>query len=214
MSPWINSFFNGVLPKPFNSLLGTVLLFFVAWSWLQAGFAQTQSLKESQTVSRPQVAQAIKTHTQVNKSSQHAQHALPKPVPATPIEEPVAPELSPELMAISEQVQWGRMPCELGQSVTLNPVANAPGQFTLFFKSNRYALSPTLSHTGAIRLEDAKQGAVWIQLANKSMLFNTRLGQRMVDECKSKEQEQVAIRQRNSPPVQLLSAVNGADEQR
>jgi hypothetical protein len=46
------------------------------------------------------------------------------------------------------------------------------------------------------------------------MLFNTKLGQRLVDECKTHEQELVAVAQMKAPPVQLLSAVNGAQDQR
>lgn len=197
----------------FNAWLGQALLLCVAWSWAQFGFAQVQNTKDKQAASNTQATHASVSHVQATKPAHQPKHHSPKPLPVIAPEEPVALEMAPELMAISNQVQSGRLPCELGQSVTLNPIATAPGQFALIFKNIRYALVPTLSHTGAIRLEDAKQGAVWIQLANKSMLFNTRLGQRLVDECKSKEQEQVAIRQLNSPPVQLLSAVNGADEQ-
>jgi hypothetical protein len=190
---------------------GTLFLLF---AWLESGLSQTGAPSPTGKEPAPKVhvrlEHAKKTQTHVSKALQH---------PATQAavafkEETSGVELTPELMAVAEQVQWGRLPCELGQSVILNPISNAPGQFILLFKNNRYALTPTLSHTGAIRLEDARQGAVWIQLANKSMLFNTRLGQRMVDECKSKDQEQVALRQINSPPVQLLSAVSGAEDQR
>jgi hypothetical protein len=190
------------------------LIFCIVLAGSQGGFAQNQSPNESKPSTRAQASHVNNNQAPASRPNKHVQHVVPKTVQPIPMEEPSSIELSPELMAISEQVQSGHMPCELGQSVTLNPIPNSPGQFALFFKNNRYALIPTLSHTGAIRLEDPKQGAVWIQLANKSMLFNTRLGQRMVDECKSKDQELVALHQRNSPPVQLLSAVNGADEQR
>jgi hypothetical protein len=42
-----------------------------------------------------------------------------------------------------------------------------------------------------VRLED-KAGAVWLQIANKSMLMNQKAGQRLADECMSPEQQQVA----------------------
>jgi hypothetical protein len=44
-------------------------------------------------------------------------------------------------------------------------------------------LAPEPTTTGAVRLEDKKNGLVWIQIANKSMLMNAKIGQRLVDNC-------------------------------
>ena len=44
-------------------------------------------------------------------------------------------------------------------------------------------MHPVESRTGAIRLEDPKRGAMWLQLGNKSMLMSQKLGQRLADEC-------------------------------
>ena len=49
-------------------------------------------------------------------------------------------------------------------------------------------MHPVESRTGAIRLEDPKRGAMWLQLGNKSMLMSQKLGQRLADECQSPEQ--------------------------
>ncbi|HVQ04137.1 MAG TPA: hypothetical protein VMT14_11505, partial [Burkholderiaceae bacterium] len=42
--------------------------------------------------------------------------------------------------------------------------------------------------TGALRLEDKKAGIVWLQIPSKSMLMNSKVGQRMVDNCLHPEQ--------------------------
>ena len=50
-------------------------------------------------------------------------------------------------------------------------------------EGKKYLLAPEPTTTGAVRLEDKKAGVVWLQIANKSMLMNAKIGQRMVDEC-------------------------------
>ena len=59
--------------------------------------------------------------------------------------------------------------------------------------------------TGAVRLEDPRGGAVWLQVANKSMLMNQKIGQRLADDCKSEEQTRVAEAMKHAPPPSLLS---------
>ena len=44
-------------------------------------------------------------------------------------------------------------------------------------------MTPEHTTTGAVRLEDKKNGMMWLQIANKSMLMNSKIGQRMVDNC-------------------------------
>ena len=87
--------------------------------------------------------------------------------------------------------------------------AREPGRFNLFLKNHVYNLSPVKSATGAIRLEDTVQGAVWIQLADKSMLMNSQLGQRMADVCQSHSQMQVAQANKLTPPPSLLEPLPG-----
>jgi hypothetical protein len=64
---------------------------------------------------------------------------------------------------------------------------------------------PMVSQTGAIMLEDPKAGMKWIQLSNKSMLLNSKLGQRLVDDCQSPSQVQEARNQKLHPPQHLLA---------
>jgi hypothetical protein len=67
-------------------------------------------------------------------------------------------------------------------------------------------MAPVISATGAIRLEDQKAGAVWLQIPNKSMLMNQKIGQRMADECMSTQQVAVAEALKKNPPPSLLDA--------
>jgi hypothetical protein len=93
----------------------------------------------------------------------------------------------------------GRFPCEHGTSVTLSADSKMPGYFNMQGKNFSYHMVPVESVTGAVRLEEAKSGAVWLQLANKSMLMNQKQGTRLADECMSPEQMGVAQELKNAP---------------
>ena len=107
--------------------------------------------------------------------------------------------LTPEVLAVAERVQVGRFPCEHGTSVTLSADPKTPGYFNMQNKNVSYHMVPVASVTGAVRLEEAKSGAVWLQLANKSMLMNQKQGTRLADECMSPEQMGVAQDMKNAP---------------
>jgi hypothetical protein len=112
--------------------------------------------------------------------------------------------LSPDHIAVAGQVQVGTLPCELGQTVVLLADPGEAGFFSLRIGKATYRLSPELTTTGAVRLEDKAAGIVWLQLANKSMLMNQKQGKRMADECKSAVQVQVADDMRRNPPASVL----------
>jgi len=115
--------------------------------------------------------------------------------------------LTPDELAIGEQIYQGRLPCELGAFVTLTEDAKTPGYFDVQIKNVKYRMFPVITRTGAIRLEDQKAGAVWLQLPNKSMLMNQKLGQRLADDCMSPEQAQVAAMLLSHPAPGLLDAL-------
>ena len=71
-------------------------------------------------------------------------------------------------------------------------------------------MAPGATTTGTVRLEDQKGGAVWLQIANKSMLMNQRAGQRLADECMSPEQLVVAEAIKKNPPVSVLDPLPAA----
>jgi len=114
--------------------------------------------------------------------------------------------LSPAELAIAALIYQGSMSCELGASVSVTADAKSPGYFDLQIKNIKYRMLPVVTSTGAIRLEDQQAGAVWLQLSNKSMLMNQKLGQRLADVCMNPEQVIVAERLVKSPAPGLLDA--------
>ena len=112
--------------------------------------------------------------------------------------------MTPAELAIAERVHVGSLPCELGASVSLSPDSKSPGYFDVQGKNFKYRMFPVATTTGAIRLEDRKAGAVWLQLANKSMLMNQKLGVRLADECMSPAQVAIAETMKTNPPASVL----------
>ena len=86
-------------------------------------------------------------------------------------------------MLMAEQVQTGRADCEFKQYVVVERVGASGGSFRGRHSGNTYNMVPEETTTGAVRLEDKRAGVVWLQIANKSMLMNSKIGQRMVDDC-------------------------------
>ena len=120
------------------------------------------------------------------------------------------PALAPHEISIAERVHVGTLPCELGASVRMTADANAPGYFTLQGKGYKYRMRPVSTSTGAIRLEDEKAGAVWLQLANKSMLMDQKNGRRLADECAHPDQVAVANDMKVNPPPALIDVSSPA----
>jgi hypothetical protein len=116
-----------------------------------------------------------------------AKPAAAKPAAAKPVAAKKAPagsSLSPAQISTAERVLTGKVACEFDQAFDIAPVNGKAGHFNVGFKGKTYTMVPEATTTGAIRLEDKKNGMMWLQIANKSMLMNTKAGQRMVDNCK------------------------------
>ena len=143
-----------------------------------------------------------------------AQAKPPKPLPAKahaakPAVVEVLPltaltELSAEQLGVADKVMVGLIPCELSTTVSLNPHPQSLGRFVLTLGRQQHLMEPVLTSTGAVRLEEAASGMVWIQLANKSMLMNQKLGKRLADECMTGQQRLVADALVRSPAPNLL----------
>ena len=102
--------------------------------------------------------------------------------------------LTPAELVIAQNVYVGRMACELGAFVNVSADSTSPGRFMVEGKGFKYSMVPVTTSTGA----------VWLQISNKSMLMNQKLGQRLADECQGAEQIVVAEAIRRNPPVSLL----------
>ena len=114
--------------------------------------------------------------------------------------------VSPEELAIAERVYVGQIGCELGVTVSVIADPVAPGHFHVGGKGFKYHMAPVVTSTGTVRLEDPVGGAVWLQIANKSMLMDQKRGQRLADECMSPEQTVVAEAIKKTPPPSLFEA--------
>lgn len=128
----------------------------------------------------------------------------------TPIAEDPVVSLTDADLDVAKRVHTGEIKCELGNSVKVEADEKKPGFFTVSTKGARYRMHPVESRTGAIRLEDSRAGAMWLQLGNKSMLMNQRVGQRLADECQAPAQLVFADEMRKNPPKPLFE---GADPQ-
>lgn len=112
--------------------------------------------------------------------------------------------LTPAELSIAQLIHEGSVACELGVYVNVKADAAKPGYFDVQSQKFKFRMIPVVTSTGAIRLEDAHAGAVWLQLANKSMLMSQKLGSRLADECKNPAQHAVAAAMLKTPPVSLL----------
>ena len=115
-------------------------------------------------------------------------------------------ELTAEQLAIAQIVHTGRIACAEGQSVTITPDPKAEGVFDLVFGKAKYDVVPVPTKSGAVRLEDSKTGIVFMQLANKSMLFNERQSKRLADDCINPAQKAVADAMRANPTAGVLDS--------
>jgi len=118
------------------------------------------------------------------KTSKAAPKAKPAPVDLTP-------DAGPEQIDAAGRVFYGPYECELGQKIDV--VSDPAHQHYVDVKHLKatYVMKPVLSSTGAVRLEDVRGEALMVQIAAKSMLLNTKTGQRIVDACVSEKQREL-----------------------
>jgi membrane-bound inhibitor of C-type lysozyme len=105
-----------------------------------------------------------------------------------PAAAPALAAATPEQMQAAERTHFGAYECELDQKLNVKMNEKSPGYVDVAFKGRTIVSKPVLSSTGALRLEDVTGRMVLIQIANKSMLLDTKIGQRLVDNCVHPEQ--------------------------
>jgi len=169
-----------------------------------SGLSMAQTTEAAKPAAKAAAKPAAKKQPTVNPSHRTNLKTSTKNV-AAGIEAAEA-ALTPAELAIAERVHVGKLPCELGAAVDLTADTKSPGYFDVSGKNFKYRMFPVATTTGAIRLEDRKAGAVWLQLANKSMLMNQKLGVRLADECMSPAQMAVAEAIKLNPPASVLDA--------
>lgn len=142
-----------------------------------------------------------------SKAAATRRSALKAVEEVTPVDRDADTVLSAQDMETAARVYVGVIPCELGAAVTVTADANHPGFFAVQTKGGKFRMHPVESRTGAIRLEDPRAGAMWLQLGNKSMLMSQKLGQRLADECMSPAQITFADEMKKNPPASILEAL-------
>jgi len=110
-----------------------------------------------------------------------------KKKPAAPVEVPLPPA-SGEQNAAASLTMFGDYACEFKQTVTVAMNPKYDGYVDVTFGKRTWTMKPVLSSTGALRLEDVKGQTLMLQIAHKSMLMDTKIGQRLVDECQHEKQ--------------------------
>ncbi|MDA7416498.1 hypothetical protein PGB34_08970 [Xenophilus arseniciresistens] len=167
--------------------------------------AAAQSSSTSSSNAKPAAKSATSTKTQQAKKKPQVSRSAAKAVEeVTPIDSDANVVLTDADLAVAQKVHTGRIQCELGADVTVTADDKKPGFFTVSTKGARYRMHPVESRTGAIRLEDGRAGAMWLQLGNKSMLMNQKQGIRMADECQAEAQQVFAAEMKKNPPKSLL----------
>ena len=164
--------------------------------------ARAAALLASSTPLAPEMSTSAAAAQPVAVVQPQPAHAIERSLIPSP-EAAVLPTLAPELL-IAQQIHQGHLPCELGASVRIEADATQPGFFHVHGKGFRYRMFPVQTSTGALRLEDKKAGAVWLQLANKSMLMDQKRGRRLADECAHPDQLAFAETMKTNPPPSLI----------
>jgi hypothetical protein len=132
--------------------------------------------------------------------------AAPKPVAkkaaqarakAPPVAELTLAAAGSEQLDAANAAHLGDYDCEFDQKVTLEPYTKAPGYIEMKQKTQAWVMKPVMSSTGALRLEDVRGRMLMIQIANKSMVMDAQIGQRLVDGCVHEKQRAFVATQGN-----------------
>ena len=187
-----------------KTLIASVIALVPALMLVQPAAATVQPKPAAAKKAAPAAKASTAKKTTTAKKSAATKGAVAAAAGAGAATAVAASALSPEALSLADRVHTGRIGCELGQHVNVTKDGNNPGYFHVDGNGFKYHMSPVTTSTGVVRLEDKQAGAVWLQIANKSMLMNQKQGQRLADECMSSEQTQVAEAIKRNPPPSLL----------
>lgn len=187
-----------------KTLIASVIALVPALMLVQPAAAATQAKPAAAKKAAPAAKASTAKKTTTAKKNPVKKGAVAAAAGAGAATAVAASALSPEALTLADRVHTGRIGCELGQHVNVTKDGSNPGYFYVDGNGFKYHMAPVATSTGVVRLEDKQAGAVWLQIANKSMLMNQKQGQRLADECMSNEQTQVAEAIKKNPPPSLL----------
>lgn len=153
--------------------------------------ASAASAASAVSAAAASAASSVATKPQAAKPAKPAVAAKPAKSGKEPAKEPAVATAAPVVVQpltegqldVVPLVQTGRNNCEDGKAVFVTPIADRPGYFSVTFAKRAFLMTPQETTTGAVRLEDKKAGAVWLQIPTKSMLMDNKAGLRLADEC-------------------------------
>lgn len=102
------------------------------------------------------------------------------------------PAAEAEQLAAASLAYFGEYRCEFDKKLVVSMNPRHEAYLDVAFRNRVYTMKPVLSHTGALRLEDVRGRMLVVQIATKSMMMDTRLGQRVVDGCMNEQQRLAA----------------------
>ncbi|MGL4666435.1 MAG: hypothetical protein ACRCWR_00720 [Saezia sp.] len=79
----------------------------------------------------------------------------------------------------------GKVTCNEGKNYTIIQ-AEAGKHMTINWLNKQYVLYHVPTSTGTYRYEDKASGLVIVQIPEKSLLLNSKIGQRLADECRKR----------------------------
>ncbi len=98
----------------------------------------------------------------------------------------------------------GEYQCEFKRMIRVLAHPRQEGYVDLHFDKQVVTARPVLSSTGAVRLEDVKGRYLMVQIAFKSMLMDTKIGQRVADECLHDAHHDARRAAAEAPPAEGL----------
>jgi membrane-bound inhibitor of C-type lysozyme len=98
----------------------------------------------------------------------------------------------------------GEYQCEFKRMIRVLAHPKQEGYVDLHFDKQVVTARPVLSSTGAVRLEDVKGRYLMVQIAFKSMLMDTKIGQRVADECLHDAHHETRRAATEAPPAEGL----------
>lgn len=145
-----------------------------------------------------------------------AKPAARKPAPAPAPAAATPPTASVEQLAAAAMAHFGQYDCEFDEKISVDLNPRFEGYLDIKHRKSVWMMKPVLSHTGALRLEDVKGRMLMLQIADKSMLMDTQVGRRLVDNCVHEKQRE-AMANRKGPvesigidPVKTAAAAAAA----
>lgn len=160
-------------------------------------------------LAEPAPAKPAAAASAAKQTAKVAKAAPAKKTPAPP-PEPVLAEAGEEQLAAADRAYVGDYVCEFKQTVRIEKHPKVPGYIDVAWQKQRITMKPVLSSTGALRLEDVTGRTLMIQIANKSMLLDTKIGQRLLDDCVHPEQARLMAEARAAAAANPEAAGNNS----